>query len=107
MSEVNEKDSDDSKILIYEPSTEQNEDSKSIILAPYNSMENSFSSNSNEEKDSFKDLEILNDICEFDSQAQKANEIYQKTNNNNFDMGLKKEEEKLGLKGESKKKNLA
>ena len=106
MSDVNKNDSDDSKILIYEVSTEPNEDSKSIILAPYNSLDNSYYSSENEEKGDFKDIEILNDICEFNSQAQKANEIYQKTNNCNFDMGKKIEEEKVGLKEERKEENI-
>ena len=74
MSEVKEKDSDDSKIFIYEDSSEPNEDSKSIIYAPFNSyvsLDNSFNANSNKEKYDFEDLEFLNDICEFELQAKK------------------------------------
>ena len=106
MSEVKEKDSDDSKIFIYEDSSEPNEDSKSIIYAPYNSyisLDNSFNSNSNKEKYDFDDLEFLNDICEFELQAKKANEIYQKNNNTYFDSEIKREDS--DLKEEEKNDN--
>ena len=88
------KDSDQ-KILIYEDSTEANEDSKSLLLAPYNS----FTSLDFEKED----LEILNDICEFGTNAQLANEKYNRDFNSCFDNGRKNSIDKIKeVKNENK-----
>ena len=62
------------KIFIYEEVT--NDDSKSLILAPYNSY---ISQNDNEEEEK-EELDILNEACDFESLAQEANIEYEKKN---------------------------
>ena len=60
---------------------DKNDDSKSIILAPYNS-EDYGNNNDSEEEDEGQDLDVLNEACIFDSLAQQANINYEKNNNN-------------------------
>ena len=76
----NEKDLYESpNIVIYEP--EQNDDSKSLILAPYNSYD-SLNNSLKEEIDDLTEITIMNDVCEFEPQAQIANLKYEESNHN-------------------------
>ena len=59
------------------PNIEQNEDSKSIILAPYNSYVSLNNSIKEEDDDDMKEINIMNDICQFEQQAQIANVKYE------------------------------
>ena len=65
--------------MIYEP--EQNDDSKSLILAPYNSYD-SLNNSLKEEINDLKEINIMNDICQFETQAQIANIKYEENNHN-------------------------
>ena len=60
---------------------DKNDDSKSIILAPYNSYD-SGNNNDSEEEDEGQDLDVLNEACIFDSLAQQGNINYERNNNN-------------------------
>ena len=55
---------------------------KSIILAPYNTYI------SDENDAIYSDIEIKNDICKFKGQAQMSNIKYELSNNNEFDNGI-------------------
>ena len=55
----------------------ENEESKSTILAPYNSFISNSDNNEEGEEDG-KELDILNEACDFNNLAQKANVDYEK-----------------------------
>ena len=55
---------------------DKNEDSKSIILAPYNSFDSENNNNDSEEEE--QELDVLNEACKFDSLAQQGNIKYVK-----------------------------
>ena len=56
-----------------------NNDSKSLILAPYNSFISESNSDS-EEKEEEPELDVLNEACIFESLAEQANINYEKKN---------------------------
>ena len=70
----NENDLNDS------PNIEQNDDSKSLILAPYNSYVSLNNSLKEEVYDDLKEINIMNDICQFEPQAQMADKKYAENN---------------------------
>ena len=65
---------------------EKNDETKSVILAPYNSY---IYEKENQSLDS--DIKIENNILEYDSKAQPMNKIYELNNNNTYDHGTIKE----------------
>ena len=73
----NKDESNNEQDLNASPNIEQNEDSKSIILAPYNSYVSLNNSIKEEDDDDMKEINIMNDICQFEQQAQIANVKYE------------------------------
>lgn len=73
----NKDESNNEQDLNASPNIEQNEDSKSIILAPYNSYVSLNNSIKEEDDDDIKEINIMNDICQFEQQAQIANVKYE------------------------------
>jgi len=61
---------------------EEKGNTKSIILAPYNTYI------SDQDDSIYNDIEIKNDICKFKGQAQMSNIKYELSNNNEFDNGI-------------------
>jgi len=75
----------------------QNNITKSIIFAPYNSYNEEAIDEMNEE------LEILNDACKFEPRVQQKNILYELNNNDYFDNGEKKEKDIINQDEEIKK----
>ena len=85
-------------------------DTKSIIFAPYNSYIEDSKENINnnksideEEKQIYKELKILNNICKFGFKVQQANIKYELSNNNDFDNGIIKTQKEEDIKNENEK----
>ena len=75
----------------------QNNITKSIKFAPYNSYNEEAIDEMNEE------LEILNDACKFEPRVQQKNILYELNNNDYFDNGEKKEKDIINQDEEIKK----
>ena len=77
MTQKKKKKKDEEKVFFYEEN--ENDESKSLILSPYNSE---YSNNDNDEdEDNVKDLDVLDEAMEFNDLAQKPNINYEKQNN--------------------------
>ena len=63
---------------------EEKGNTKSIILAPYNT----YITNDEESDNSDDEIEIRNNICRYKGQAQLSNIKYELSNNNEFDNGI-------------------
>ena len=67
---------------------EEKGNTKSVILAPYNTYITDQDENEYSDEDDENDLEIRNNICRYKGQVQISNIKYELSNNNEFDNGI-------------------
>ena len=73
------------------PSLETDEkkgNTKSIILAPYNTAISFFNDSYDSNKEIYKEIKIENNICKYKGEAQISNMKYEMSNNDEFDNGI-------------------
>ena len=87
--------------LITKDEKDEKGNTKSIILAPYNTYI------SDQDDIVYSDIEIRNNICKFKGQAQVSNIKYELSNNNEFDNGIIKTQNSIiaNLSEDIKSKN--
>ena len=61
---------------------------KSIILAPYNTGISFFNDSYDSNKEIYKEIKIENNICKYKGEAQISNMKYEMSNNDEFDNGI-------------------
>ena len=67
---------------------EKKGNTKSIILAPYNTGISFFNDSYDSNKEIYKEIKIENNICKYKGEAQISNMKYEMSNNDEFDNGI-------------------
>ena len=67
---------------------EKKGNTKSIILAPYNTAISFFNDSYDSNKEIYKEIKIENNICKYKGEAQISNMKYEMSNNDEFDNGI-------------------